>query len=172
MRLLKTHWSRSCSISNGACDALGRRKHVKSCHEGALTPPGVIWKDPSDGSVPPWSYLIWAPFHVPTITYTFLHTQVKYIAAAQLLPQGRMRHQRCLVTHRICHHRWVCIFTLPRSQSRPRWPRVGGSVAATHTTWASSGVGCSTAPANSQRWLRARPQPLLLWVRNLNLTPD
>ena len=35
---------------------------------------GLIGKDPRTGRIPLWSYLIYAPFHVPTYVYTHIHT--------------------------------------------------------------------------------------------------
>jgi len=35
---------------------------------------GLIGKDPKTGSIPIWSYVIFAPFHIPTKLYTHVHT--------------------------------------------------------------------------------------------------
>lgn len=35
---------------------------------------GIIGKDPDTGSIPLWSYLLFAPFHGPTLLYTHVHT--------------------------------------------------------------------------------------------------
>merc|ERR1711998_376338 len=36
----------------------------------------VIGKDATTGQIPLWSYLLWAPFHLPTACYTWLHTRL------------------------------------------------------------------------------------------------
>eukprot|EP00520_Triparma_pacifica_P010795 CAMPEP_0118647768 /NCGR_PEP_ID=MMETSP0785-20121206/8789_1 /TAXON_ID=91992 /ORGANISM="Bolidomonas pacifica, Strain CCMP 1866" /LENGTH=210 /DNA_ID=CAMNT_0006539897 /DNA_START=63 /DNA_END=695 /DNA_ORIENTATION=+ len=36
----------------------------------------MLLKDPTSGSIPLLSYLIWSPFHIPTILYTFIHTEM------------------------------------------------------------------------------------------------
>ena len=35
---------------------------------------GMIGKNPKDGSIPLWSYIVFAPFHLPTMLYTHIHT--------------------------------------------------------------------------------------------------
>lgn len=35
---------------------------------------GMIGKDPTTGSIPLWSYILFAPFHIPTKLYTHIHT--------------------------------------------------------------------------------------------------
>lgn len=35
---------------------------------------GIIGKDPTTGSIPTWSYILFAPFHIPTLLYTHIHT--------------------------------------------------------------------------------------------------
>lgn len=35
---------------------------------------GIIGKDPKTGAIPLWSYLVYAPFHIPTKLYTHVHT--------------------------------------------------------------------------------------------------
>jgi hypothetical protein len=37
---------------------------------------GLIGKDPKTGQIPMWSYVIFFPFHVPTIIYTHIHTRL------------------------------------------------------------------------------------------------
>jgi len=34
----------------------------------------LIGKDPSTGAIPLWSYVVFAPFHLPTMAYTHFHT--------------------------------------------------------------------------------------------------
>ena len=48
---------------------------------------GLIGKDPRTGQIPLWSYLVYAPFHVPTYVYTHLHTLAgKYKPAKKRVP--------------------------------------------------------------------------------------
>jgi len=36
---------------------------------------GLIGKDPKTGQIPLWSYMLFFPFHLPTMTYTAIHTR-------------------------------------------------------------------------------------------------
>jgi protein tyrosine phosphatase len=37
----------------------------------------LLGKDTESGQVPSWSYLVWAPFHFPTIAYTYIHYHIR-----------------------------------------------------------------------------------------------
>jgi len=37
---------------------------------------GLIGKDPIEGRIPLWSYLVFFPFHLPTLLYTYVHTKM------------------------------------------------------------------------------------------------
>lgn len=36
---------------------------------------GLLGKDPKTGKIPVWSYILFFPFHVPTLLYTYVHTR-------------------------------------------------------------------------------------------------
>jgi Dual specificity phosphatase, catalytic domain len=36
---------------------------------------GLVGKDRKTGSIPWWSYIVFAPFHLPTMLYTYVHTR-------------------------------------------------------------------------------------------------
>ena len=36
----------------------------------------LVGKDPKRGTIPFWSYIIFFPFHIPTIVYTHIHTKI------------------------------------------------------------------------------------------------
>jgi hypothetical protein len=35
----------------------------------------LIGKDPKTGEIPLWSYVVFFPFHLPTLAYTYVHTK-------------------------------------------------------------------------------------------------
>ena len=36
---------------------------------------GLVGKDLQKGEIPVWSYVLWFPFHIPTLIYTYFHTR-------------------------------------------------------------------------------------------------
>jgi protein-tyrosine phosphatase len=38
----------------------------------------IVGKDPTSGGIPMWSYVVFFPFHIPTILYTHIHTRVSF----------------------------------------------------------------------------------------------
>lgn len=54
---------------------------------------GMIGKDRKTGSIPVWSYVVFAPFHVPTMLYTHIHTLYgTHIATAKENEKSRKEH--------------------------------------------------------------------------------
>jgi len=73
---------------------------------------GIIGKDSEKGTIPLWSYCIFAPFHLPTMLYTYVHAQQmarKGIpVASEVVPGwwigGRYGH--------LLGRRWSCVVDL------------------------------------------------------------
>ena len=40
---------------------------------------GVVGKDKKTGQIPLWSYLVFFPFHIPTLLYTHVHTRISKV---------------------------------------------------------------------------------------------
>lgn len=56
---------------------------------------GIIGKDPKTGTIPWWSYVAFAPFHIPTKLYTHIHTlhgthaaKAKHVPVASKVQEG------------------------------------------------------------------------------------
>lgn len=50
---------------------------------------GLIGKNKTNGQIPLWSYILFFPFHIPTLLYTHIHTrmhQKKVPVASEVLP--------------------------------------------------------------------------------------
>jgi protein-tyrosine phosphatase len=43
---------------------------------------GVIGKDKTSGQIPIWSYVVFFPFHIPTILYTHIHTRISHTSSS------------------------------------------------------------------------------------------
>jgi len=71
---IRISWLRLClasllkysSIVNGGIAVLFKLK--RGMH--------LLGKDPTSGQLPRWSYVVFFPFHLPNIMYTFMHTKV------------------------------------------------------------------------------------------------
>lgn len=49
---------------------------------------GLIGKDRDSGQIPLWSYVLFAPFHIPTWLYTFISHKIDKYPAASLVQDG------------------------------------------------------------------------------------
>lgn len=62
LSLGRSMFAYSCFV-NGSIAALFKLRRGMS----------LIGKDRFRGTIPLWSYIVWAPFHLPTFAYTYLH---------------------------------------------------------------------------------------------------
>jgi hypothetical protein len=67
---------------------------------------GIIGKDKNTGQIPTWSYIVFFPFHIPTILYTRIHTRIS--RAKMPDPKtGKLRYQNVPVATEVQKGWWV-----------------------------------------------------------------
>jgi hypothetical protein len=69
---------------------------------------GIIGKDKKSGQIPMWSYLLFFPFHIPTILYTHIHTRVARVKVQDpKSPTGTMTSSTVPVATEVQTGWWV-----------------------------------------------------------------
>jgi protein-tyrosine phosphatase len=65
----------------------------------------IIGKDPKTGEIPIWSYIVFYPFHFPSMLYTYVHTR---IGTEKLkTPSGETKRERVPVASEVQPGWWV-----------------------------------------------------------------
>jgi len=66
---------------------------------------GIIGKDRTTGNIPTWSYVVFFPFHIPTIIYTHIHT--RHSSMKVVGPDGTKSRQPVPVASEVQPGWWV-----------------------------------------------------------------
>ena len=83
------------AIINGAIAVMFRLKRGMS----------LIGKDSSTGTIPMWSYIVFFPFHFPSILYTHVHT--RYGTTKVVMPNGKVERQVVPVASEVQPGWWI-----------------------------------------------------------------
>lgn len=66
----------------------------------------IIGKDKTTGQIPAWSYMLFFPFHIPTILYTKIHSKISR-TKTQDPKTGEMKYQRVPAASEVQKGWWV-----------------------------------------------------------------